>query len=111
MEATPATIQSEMRAVLQEMKRGTEALAGAQTKAARLRDAAERIEWRTLLDVSGTVADRNALAKLAAADARLEAELADIEVTRIKTKIRQLESEAIAIGVMAKQVRQEWANG
>lgn len=111
MEATPATIQTELRSVIAEMRRGTEALAVAQTKATRLKDVADRIEWRTLLDVQGTVADRNALAKLAAADARLEAELADIEVVRVKTKIRQLESEAIAIGVMAKQVRQEWVNG
>lgn len=111
METTPANIESELREVIAQIKKGVAALAEAETRAVRLNDIADRVEWQTFLDNGGTVADRNALAKLESADARLDADLARIEVNRIKTKIKALETESMAISVMAKQVAIEWAKG
>lgn len=111
METTPATIVEELRAVIVELRKGVAALAQAETKAVQLADEADRIEWRALINVQGTVADKNALAKLESADARLAADIARVEVTRIKAKIRALETESMAISVMAKQVATEWQKG
>lgn len=111
MDVNPATILSELRSVISELRKGTGALAEAETKAVKLNDIADRIEWKSILSVQGTAADKNALAKLEAADARLEADLARVEVNRIKIKMKALETEAMAISVMAKQVQTEWRQG
>lgn len=108
MELQPQTLTQELRAVIRELQKGVSALAEAETRAVQATDRADRLEWRTFLDVSGTVADRNALAKFSSADQRLEAELARIEVARIKAKIKALETEAMAISVMAKAMAVEW---
>lgn len=108
MDLNPQTITTELRTVIRELQKGVAALAEAETRTAQANDRADRLEWKTFLDVSGTVADRQALAKFTAADLRLEAELARIEVTRIKAKIKALETEAMAISVMAKTVQVEW---
>lgn len=109
MEATPGTIETELREAISQLKKGVQALNEAENKLVKLNDVADRIEWTTYLENQGTIADRNALAKLEAADARLAAEIARIEVTRVKAKIKALETEVMAISVMAKQVAIEWA--
>jgi len=111
METTPAGIESELREVIKQIRMGVQALNEAETKAVTLNDEADRIEWRSYIANHGTIKDREALAKLEAADARLAADIARIEVNRVKAKIRALETESMAISVMAKQVAIEWQKG
>lgn len=90
---------------------GVQALNEAQTKAVTLNHEADRIEWQAYIANQGTIKDREALAKLEASTARLAADIAKIEVDRVKAKIRALETESMAISVMAKQVAIEWQKG
>jgi hypothetical protein len=53
------------------------------------------------------VADRQALARLEAADSRLERDLRKAEVNRIKTKLKTLESALMATATMAKIMEME----
>jgi hypothetical protein len=111
METTPSNIETELREVIKQIRLGVTALHTAESKAVTLNDEADRIEWRAYLANQGTIKDREALAKLEAADARLAADIAKIEVNRVKAKIRALETESMAISVMAKQVAIEWQKG
>jgi hypothetical protein len=111
METTPASIETELREVIKQIRMGVTALNEAETRAVRLNDEADRIEWRSYISNQGTIKDREALAKLEAADARLAADIARAEVNRVKAKIRALETESMAISVMAKQVAIEWQKG
>jgi len=60
------------------------------------------VENRAFLGADGSVAERSAKAKLESADARLQRDLAKAEVSRVKMKLRGIESELMALATMAK---------
>jgi hypothetical protein len=55
----------------------------------------------------GSVAERQARAKLEAADARLERDLAKVQVDRVRAKLRMIESAIMASATAAKMVQAE----
>jgi len=55
----------------------------------------------------GSVAERQAHAKLEAADARLERDLAKAQVDRVRAKLRAIESAIMAQATAAKMVQAE----
>jgi hypothetical protein len=59
---------------------------------------------------SGTVADRQAVAKLQAVDEKLKADLARAEYNRVKTKMRALSDKATMMAVISKNVELQWRN-
>jgi hypothetical protein len=65
---------------------------------------AEKIELQALVEATGTVVDRQAVSKLASQDARFQAELAKIEMTRIKSKLKQLSESMMAVMAAGKMV-------
>jgi hypothetical protein len=101
---TPDSIIQELMAIRQQSERGVALLAEAEQKHLELTMAAERIELRALLDAQGTVVDRQAVAKLVSQDERQDAELAKIEVTRIKSKLKQLSESMMAVMAAGKMV-------
>ena len=56
----------------------------------------------------GTVADRQAVAKLKAVNERLEADLAKAEYNRVKTKMKTLSDQATMMAVISKNVEIQW---
>jgi hypothetical protein len=65
------------------------------------------VENRAFLSAEGSVAERSAKAKLESADARLARDLAKAEVSRVKMKLRGIESELMALATMSKIAQAE----
>jgi predicted HTH domain antitoxin len=105
---TPAQVIAELNRIQTEAAKGVAVLFAAESKAVTLANTAEKAEAQAFLMAEGTVADRQALAKFNAADARLEAELAKAELNRVKTKLKQLSDAQVAVSVISRLVELEW---
>ena len=105
---TPGQIVQELTAIRQQSEKGVALLAEAEEKFVGLESEAEKIEAKAFLDAQGTVADRQALAKLKSADAHFEADLAKVQVNRIKTKLKHLSESQMGVMAAAKLIELEW---
>lgn len=105
---TPGQIIQELNQIRQQSEKGIGLLADAERKYLELSSEAERIEAKALLAAQGTVVDRQALAKLASIDARFQADLAKVELNRIKSKIKHLSESQMAVMAAGKLVELEW---
>lgn len=101
---TPDSIIAELDEILKSQSGGANALYDAEVKLAEAEDALNRAEALTFIEADGSVADRTAISKIKSADERLARDIAKAEVNRIKSKIKQLESAAVIVSVMAKQL-------
>lgn len=88
-------------------RKGVEALFEAEEVLAKAEHALDKVEAHAFLGADGSVAERTAKAKLAAADTRLERDIARASVNRIKTKLRVVESEIMAQATMSKIMQAE----
>ena len=88
-------------------KKGVEALFVAEQELAEAEHQLDLVESRAFLSADGSVAERQAKAKLEAAEARLARDLAKAGVGRIKMKLRGLESEVMSLATMAKIAQAE----
>lgn len=107
---TPGQIIKELDRIRQQSEKGIELLAQAETKWLELDSAADKMEHTELLKAQGTVVDRQAIAKLKSSDARFEADLARVELNRIKAKIKHLSESMMAVMAAGKLVEMEWRN-
>lgn len=83
-------------------KKGVEALFAAEQELAEAEHALDLAESKAFLTADGSVAERQAKAKIEAAEARLTRDLARAGVSRIKMKLRGIESEIMSLATMAK---------
>ena len=100
-------IQQALAELTQLNKRGVEALFEAEEELAYAENDLDTVEAKAFLDAEGSVAERQSRAKLVAADARLRRDLAKASVSRIKTKLRSVESELMAQATLAKIMQAE----
>jgi hypothetical protein len=100
-------IQNELANLTAESSRGPDHLYNAMTELARLEHELDTTEQKAFLDASGTVADRQAIAKLAAAQARFERDIAKAKLERIKLKVRVLDTNIGALQTQARLVQAE----
>jgi hypothetical protein len=91
-------------AIRQQSEKGVALLAEAEQKHLELSMKAEKVELQALIEAKGTVVDRQAVSKLASQKMRFEAELAKIEMTRIKSKLKQLSESMMAVMAAGKMV-------
>jgi hypothetical protein len=105
---TPSHIVEELQRLTKEMDRGASALYDAECKLADADSAYDRAVSLAFLNNSGTVADRQAVAKLQATEEKLKADLARAEYNRIKTKMKTLSDQATMMAVMSKNVELQW---
>ena len=102
---------SEILKGLQELtamtRKGVEALYEAEVGLAEAELALDKVESQAFLEAQGTVADRQALARLEAADARFERDIAKAKVNRVRTKLKVIESELMAQATMSKMMQAE----
>lgn len=90
-----------------ENSKGAEALYTAEIELAEAENELDLIEAKAFIKNQGSVADRQALARLESADARLRRDVAKAKVSRIKVKIKALESNLVALATQAKLLQSE----
>jgi NADPH-dependent 7-cyano-7-deazaguanine reductase QueF-like protein len=98
----PSEIISSLAELTALNKKGVEALFTAEQELAEAEHALDLAESKAFLSADGSVAERTAKAKIESAEARLTRDLARAGVSRIKMKLRGIESELMAVATMAK---------
>jgi hypothetical protein len=104
----PQDVIKELASLRAQSEKGVAILAEAEIKHVTLDLQAEKVEALAFLEAQGTVADRNAIAKLKSLEARQEAELAKVEVNRVKTKLRQLSEATMATQTASRMIELQW---
>jgi hypothetical protein len=100
-------IVQELYELTQENKRGVEVYADVMEHLARCENILDTTEARAFISASGSVAERQAVAKLEASEARLERDLAKAQVERVRAKLRAIESALMAQATSAKLLQAE----
>ena len=104
----PNDVITELASIRQQSEKGVQILADSETKYVNLELDADKAEYSAFLDAQGNVAERTALSKLLSLDKRREAELAKVEVNRVKTKLRQLSEALHATQTAGKMIELQW---
>jgi len=104
---TPLEIQKQLAELTAENSKGYEALYQAEIKLAEAEHTLDTIEQKAFIRHQGTVADRQANARLEAAEARLQRDLRKAEANRIRLKIKALETAIMASATQAKLIQAE----
>jgi hypothetical protein len=107
METTPTQIIAELYRIQAEAAKGVNALYDAECKLADCENDYDRTLQLAFMDSQGTVADRTAISRLKASEARLAADLAKAEYNRIKLKLKQLELAQMSTQTIARQIETE----
>jgi len=107
---TPSHIVEELQRLTREMDKGTSALYDAECKMADAESAYDRAVSLSFINNSGTIADRQAVAKLQAVEEKLKADLAKAEYNRVKLKMKTLSDQATMMAVISKNVELQWRN-
>lgn len=105
---TPADVIRQLNQVRAEAEKGVKLLYEAERKYVELSIAAERAEAKAFIASQGTVADRQAVAKIQSEPEVLAAELAKAELSYIKTKLKHLSENTMAIQTAARMVELQW---
>lgn len=104
---TPLEIQKQLAELTAENSKGYEALYQAEIALAQAEHDLDTVEQKAFIRHQGTVADRNAVARLEAAEARLQRDLRKAEANRIRMKIKALETAIMASATQAKLIQAE----
>jgi Tfp pilus assembly protein PilX len=100
----PSELIQELASLTAENRKGVEALYAAEVALAEAEHELDTIEQKAFIKAQGTVADRSALSKLEAAEARLQRDLRKAEANRIRMKIKTLETSIMAVATQAKLI-------
>jgi hypothetical protein len=104
MSSSPSQVIQELQRLIAETERGNNALYDAEIELADAESELDRVELKTFISKQGTVADRQALARLEVNELRLKRDLKRAERDRIKHKLRSIESAMTATQTIAKMV-------
>lgn len=105
---TPGQIIEELENLKRQMERGANALYDAEIRLADAEAVYDRAVSLAFLNSQGTVADRQAVAKLQAVEEKLKADLARAEFNRIKLKMKTLADQATMTAVISKNIELQW---
>lgn len=103
----PSEIVSQIAQLTAENSKGSEALYEAEVRLAEAEHELDLVEQKAFIKAEGTVADRTAIARLEAAESRLQRDLRKAEANRIRMKIKSLESALMAAGTQARLIQTE----
>jgi hypothetical protein len=105
------TVSQQVIVELQELtamnRKGVEALYEAEVVLARAESDLDKAEAGAFISGTGSVAERQAHAKLACSELRFDRDLAKAQVNRIRMKLRTIESEIMAQATMSKIMQAE----
>lgn len=105
---TPGAVVAELEAIRKKSADGLLALREAEEELAAMERDADKLEAQEFLGAGGTVAERQAIAKLRAADAQYLVEVQRAKVGRIKLHLKQLSESTMAVQTMARMVELDW---
>ena len=100
-------IQKQLAELIQENARGSTALFEAEKALAEAEYDLDLCEQKAYIKASGTVRDREAIARLESAELRLARDLRRAELNRIRVKVKSLETATILLTTSAKLIQQE----
>lgn len=103
----PSDIARELLELTQTNKKGVGALYDAEAILARAEADLDSAEASAFLGATGSVAERQAIAKLECVEVRFERDIAKAQVNRIRTKMRTIESELMALATASKLMQAE----
>lgn len=103
----PSQIVQEIARLTAENSRGADAMYEAEVALAEAEHTLDTVEQKAFIKAQGTVADRQALARLEAADARLQRDLRKAELNRIRMKIKTIETSLMGLGTQVKLMQAE----
>lgn len=103
----PSEIARQIAELTTENSKGHEALYAAELELAEAEHTLDTVEAKAFIRAQGTVADRQALARLESSQARLDRDLCKAKANRIKTKIKAIESALMASATQAKLLQSE----
>lgn len=106
---TPEEIRTELLKVRADLMRGPDAVRDLEIQAEMADLEAERAFDIALLSAEGSVEEKKAQARLAAADIRKDAVIPRAAYNRAKSKIRALETEQMALQSVLKSIQAEGA--
>ena len=89
-------------------EKGIQALYESECALAEAEAALDTVETKAFIANAGTIADRTNLAKLEAVSARFARDIAKAESTRIRLKLKGIESSLMAVSVIGRQVELEF---
>ena len=104
MSYSPSKVIQELQRLIAETEKGNSALYDAEIELADAEAELDRVETKTFLSKDGTVADRQALARLECNELRLKRDLKKAERDRIKQKLRSIEHALTANQTIAKLI-------
>lgn len=104
---TPSQVIEALQSIQAEMSRGLTVLYDSEVKLADAEAHYEKTLQLAFIDAQGTVADRTAISRLRAGDARLQADLAKATYNRVKTKLKQLELAQMSTQTAARMIETE----
>jgi rRNA-processing protein FCF1 len=105
---TPKQVIDELNRLMAESQKGVQALYEAEIKVAELENEYDKTISSALLSSDGTIPERQAKAKLAASEIKLELDIAKAQLSRVKMKLKTLDSAQMATSVIARQVDLQW---
>jgi len=108
---TPGDVIKELSAIRERSEKGLGLLESLERDLVKSELEADRIEAQAILDGSGTVVDRQALAKLASLEAREKAALYRVQVNRAKAQLRHLSESMGAVQTSSRMIELEWRVG
>ena len=100
-------IQRQLAELIAENSRGSTAIFEAEKALAEAEYELDLAEQKAYIKASGTVRDREAIAKLESADLRLQRDLRKAELGRIRQKIKSIETASMVLATQAKLMSQE----
>ena len=104
---TPHEIIAELQRLTNEASKGPEAIYKAEVLMAEAEQVYDRELSLALLSSEGSIPEKQAKAKLAASDAKFQFDLAKASLSRMKLKVKQLESAQVAVSVISRLVESE----
>ena len=104
---TPMGVVAELHRIRAEVQKGIAVLYDTECRLADKEASYEKTLQLAFINAQGTVADRTAISRLQAADARLEADLAKAEWNRVKAKLKALETAQMGIQTSARLMETE----
>jgi hypothetical protein len=107
---TPDQVISEIQRLTGEAAKAPQAIYDAERVVADKQLAYDRKSALEFMNAQGTVADRENLAKLNAADEKFELELAKAELNRVKNKSKQLADAGVLTASIGRQVELMYRN-
>jgi hypothetical protein len=108
---SPDQVIAKLNELIQTGEKGINALYDAEFKVADRDLVYEKAYQGAFLEAQGTVADRTAVARLKTADLKFELDMAKVELSRVKAKIKQVSDAGTLTAVIAKQVELTFRHG